>query len=243
MERCCILQWLILCILSMSECTTEVRGFEGQNVTLPCKYEAKYWGLSHVCWGRGTIPTTGGCNNEIISTDGTKVTNRVLSRYQLLGDLMTGDVSLTIINTNEKDSGVYGCRMQYSGPFNDGKNEITLTIKKDYLTESSSQYPDTFSTSDIKSEPNQGNPWSHSNQVWFIISFLLVLIVLVIASALVFRKQLKRIAGVPKIAHISGSPDGPRTTASSTGPNAEVRVKKHIYEVKQNDRDIYMNCP
>ncbi|KAJ7997292.1 hypothetical protein DPEC_G00227460 [Dallia pectoralis] len=270
MERCCILQWLIFCILSMSECTTEVRGFESQNVTLPCKYDAKYWDLSHVCWGRGTIPATGGCNNEVISTDGTKVTNRVLSRYQLLGDLMTGDVSLTIINTTEKDSGVYGCRMQYSGPFNDGKIEITLTIKKaplsstprtpdnetlqtlqtlqtyhteDYSTESSSQYSDTFSTQAFKTASNQGNPWSHSNQVWLIISILLVLIVLVIPSALVFRKLRKEIAMVSKIAQNSGGIDGHKTTASSPEPHTEVAVIDNIYEIEENDTDDYEKCP
>ncbi|KAJ7997299.1 hypothetical protein DPEC_G00227530 [Dallia pectoralis] len=245
MERHCILACGLFCLLSTGECTTEVRGFEGQNVTLPCKYDAKYWGLSHVCWGRGTIPTTGGCNNEIISTDGTKVTNRVLSRYQLLGDLMTGDVSLTIINTTEKDSGIYGCRMQHSGLFNDGKIEITLTIKKapvpptprtpdnvtsptwdyhtpDYVITNSTQHFDTFMTDQIKQ-----NPRSHSYQIWILMSFLLVLIVLGIVSAFVFRKQLKSIVMVFKMPQRSGL-------------RAQQMAIENVYEIEQQgDLDDY----
>ncbi|KAJ7997294.1 hypothetical protein DPEC_G00227480 [Dallia pectoralis] len=233
MERCCILQWLILCILSMSECTTEVRGSEGQNVTLPCKYDSMYWGLSYACWGRGTIPTTG-CTKEVISTDGTKVTNRVLSRYQLLGDLMTGDVSLTIIKTTEKDSGIYGCRVQQFDKSTEEKLEVILIIMKapvpptprtpdnvtphtwdyhthDYLTKSSSQNLDTFSTNDVTLELNQ---WSHSNLDRIHTSIKLVLIGMVIASALVLRKRCKRIATIEKIPQNSGDTVGYRSSES-----------------------------
>ncbi|KAJ7997298.1 hypothetical protein DPEC_G00227520 [Dallia pectoralis] len=175
---------------------------------------------------------------------------------------MTGDVSLTIINTNEKDSGIYGCRMQHSGPFNDGKIEITLTIKKaptpptprtpdvtshnwdyhthapvpptspdthtwdyhthDYLTESSSQNLES-STRDINSES------IHLN--WIYTSIKLVLIGMVIASALVFRKRCKRIAMVFKIPQNSGDTVGYRSSESI--PEDTQVVIDNIYEMTE----------
>ena len=114
-----------------SSSSMKVVGRAGGNVTLPCKYDIKYNGASSVCWGRGSIPSSG-CNNQIISTDGRKVieSTRVSSRYQLLGRLEDGDVSLTILNTTEEDTGLYGCKVEISGPFNDEKHHIDLTIEK-----------------------------------------------------------------------------------------------------------------
>uniref|UniRef100_A0A667ZBE8 Ig-like domain-containing protein n=1 Tax=Myripristis murdjan TaxID=586833 RepID=A0A667ZBE8_9TELE len=108
-----------------------IDGVAGQSVTLPCKYDLKTQGSSAVCWGRGAIPTYG-CSDQIIATDGTKVREetRRSNRYQLLGKLDHGDVSLTILNATERDSGQYGCRVQVSGWFNDEKYHIELTITK-----------------------------------------------------------------------------------------------------------------
>uniref|UniRef100_A0A8C7JGP8 Hepatitis A virus cellular receptor 1 n=1 Tax=Oncorhynchus kisutch TaxID=8019 RepID=A0A8C7JGP8_ONCKI len=129
METRCISGWFLLCLLSVSECS-QIIGIEGQNITLPFKYDAKSHGLQHICWGKGIIPSSGGCDNEIISTDGSEVTRRSSVRYQLLGELKTGDVTLTISNITEKDSGTYGCRVQYVGWFNDEKYHVSLTIEK-----------------------------------------------------------------------------------------------------------------
>uniref|UniRef100_A0A3B4X6V0 Ig-like domain-containing protein n=1 Tax=Seriola lalandi dorsalis TaxID=1841481 RepID=A0A3B4X6V0_SERLL len=104
----------------------EVEGRAGESVTLTCKYDAKNGRLS-ACWNRGDVPLRGGCNNQIISTDGQTVT-RVSSRYQLLGRLDEGDVSMTILNLTETDAGRYGCRVDIPGWFNDEKHHFDLTV-------------------------------------------------------------------------------------------------------------------
>uniref|UniRef100_A0A8C7QM00 Hepatitis A virus cellular receptor 1 n=1 Tax=Oncorhynchus mykiss TaxID=8022 RepID=A0A8C7QM00_ONCMY len=130
METPCALGWFLLCLLSVSECIDpKVIGIEGQNVTLPCKYNTIKQGVSAICWGRGTIPNSG-CNKEIISSDGTKVTWRSSVRYHLFGVLKTGDVSLTILNVTVKDSGRYGCRVHVHGLWNDEKYHVNLKIEK-----------------------------------------------------------------------------------------------------------------
>uniref|UniRef100_A0A3B3TGL7 Ig-like domain-containing protein n=1 Tax=Paramormyrops kingsleyae TaxID=1676925 RepID=A0A3B3TGL7_9TELE len=108
-----------------------ITGFVGYNVTLPCSYDAKYYRPIYMCWGRSEIPYSG-CDNEIIATDGFKVTRRKSHRYQLSGDLNQGDVSLTIISAEMGDSGIYGCRVEIPGLFNDLKNQVNLTIKSKY---------------------------------------------------------------------------------------------------------------
>ncbi|KAM8741147.1 hepatitis A virus cellular receptor 1 homolog isoform 2-T2 [Acanthopagrus schlegelii] len=107
-----------------------VVGQTGQNVTLSCKYDFKYYGALAVCWGRGALPSRG-CTNQLISTDGRRVIEgtRASSRYQLLGRLDEGDVSLTILNLTDSDAGRYGCRVEIPGWYNDGKHHFDLTIE------------------------------------------------------------------------------------------------------------------
>ncbi|XP_042287596.1 hepatitis A virus cellular receptor 1 homolog [Thunnus maccoyii] len=139
----------------------KVVGRAGENVTLPCKYDFKNKGATEACWGRGEIPLSK-CNNQIISTDGHKVieSTRVSSRYQLLGRLEDGDVSLTILNTTEEDAGWYGCRVEIPGWFNDEKHHIDLIIEKDPAPQSTTstttneetsteQTTDTYATSHV----------------------------------------------------------------------------------------------
>ncbi len=99
----------------------------GENVTLMCKYDAQYYGKLPACWGRGAIPSSG-CANEVIKSDGTSVTSRLSQRYLFRGDLGGGDVSLTISQVEESDSGMYGCRVEIPGWFNDYKRQLTLTV-------------------------------------------------------------------------------------------------------------------
>ncbi|XP_072562384.1 uncharacterized protein [Paramormyrops kingsleyae] len=124
-------------IMPVAESSQTITGFVAYNVTLPCSYDAEYYGGLHVCWGRGELPLTGGCGNEIIVTDGLKVTRRTSPRYQLIGDLNQGDVSLTIISAEMGDSGIYGCRVQIPGLFNDLKHQVTLTIQNIHNTTAS----------------------------------------------------------------------------------------------------------
>ncbi|KAM7397406.1 hypothetical protein PAMA_005620 [Pampus argenteus] len=124
-----MLQLLLLTVSSSS--SRKVDGRAGEDVTLPCKYDFNSNGATSVCWGRGSPPLTG-CNQQIIATDGREVieSSRVSSRYQLLGRLQDGDVSLTILNATEEDAGRYGCRVEIQGLFNDEKYDVDLTIEK-----------------------------------------------------------------------------------------------------------------
>lgn len=108
----------------------EVVGYVGQNVTLPCTYD-RTPGQLHACWGRGAIPASG-CDRQLVSSDGhsIKEETRVSRRYQLLGRLDQGDVSLTILNLTEADAGRYGCRVEVPGWFNDDKHHFSLVVKE-----------------------------------------------------------------------------------------------------------------
>ncbi|XP_054611404.1 hepatitis A virus cellular receptor 1 homolog [Dunckerocampus dactyliophorus] len=120
---------LLICLRTVSKISSlSIVGQTGQNVTLPCKYNVKKNGLLSTCWGRGVIPFSG-CNNLIISTSGLKVIGKS-NRYKLLGPLKSGDVSLTILNATKLDGGLYGCRVEIPGFWNDDTHSITLTIKE-----------------------------------------------------------------------------------------------------------------
>ncbi|XP_018607154.2 hepatitis A virus cellular receptor 1 isoform X1 [Scleropages formosus] len=120
---------LFCCTWASSGHAVTVRTLVGQSVTLPCSYDVAYHGPLHICWGRGEIPING-CNHQIIETDGYKVKRRVSDRYQLFGDLAKGDVSLTIVDANERDGGKYGCRVEIHGLFNDEKKTVDLIVEK-----------------------------------------------------------------------------------------------------------------
>ncbi|XP_030216485.1 hepatitis A virus cellular receptor 1 homolog isoform X1 [Gadus morhua] len=123
---------LLLCLLSAAECDLVVLATVGYNVTLPCKYDVRANGLSSTCWEQGAIPASK-CSNQLIATDGATVRkdSQVSSRYQLLGDLRKGDVSMTILNVSEMDSGQYGCRVEIAGWLNDLKHHFQLKVQKD----------------------------------------------------------------------------------------------------------------
>ncbi|XP_017163968.1 hepatitis A virus cellular receptor 1 homolog isoform X4 [Poecilia reticulata] len=123
---------LLIALLTVSGCDgRRVVGQTGQNVTLSCKYDIKTKGAVYVCWNRGEISSYG-CYNRLLSTDGYKVLEetRTSSRYQLLGRLDEGDVSLTILNLTEEDAGRYGCRAEIPGWFNDEKHHVDLTVER-----------------------------------------------------------------------------------------------------------------
>ncbi|NXP83322.1 HAVR1 protein, partial [Ramphastos sulfuratus] len=107
-----------------------VRGNVGQNVTVPCLYNVEMTqGVTSVCWGRGSCPASK-CDQTIIWTDGWKVTEQYNRRYTLEGNLLAGDVSLTIVNAEEADSGTYCCRVEVPGWFNDQRNNHKVVIEK-----------------------------------------------------------------------------------------------------------------
>ncbi|NXA67852.1 HAVR1 protein, partial [Mohoua ochrocephala] len=107
-----------------------VTGEAGQDVTVPCHYTIRDRnGITSMCWGRDRCPASK-CSRPIIWTDGWRVTEQHSSRYQLKGDLQKGDVSLTIVNAREADSGIYCCRVELPGWFNDQLINRKVVITK-----------------------------------------------------------------------------------------------------------------
>ncbi|NXL42527.1 HAVR1 protein, partial [Podilymbus podiceps] len=107
-----------------------VRGKVGQDITVPCFYSVKRTeDITSMCWGRDNCPASK-CYRTIIWTDGWKVTQQHSSRYTLKGNLLTGDVSLTIVNAEEADGGTYCCRVEIPGLFNDQMSNHEVVIEK-----------------------------------------------------------------------------------------------------------------
>ncbi|XP_062380301.1 T-cell immunoglobulin and mucin domain-containing protein 4-like [Sardina pilchardus] len=128
-QLCTSFIWLLLCQLIADGSAVTVYGYTGQSVTLPCEYDGKYYGSLSICWGKGLLPSRG-CGDQIIQTEGSTVTTRSSSRYQLVNRHRdVGDVSLTITNAREQDSGTYGCRVDIPGWFNDQKTHVDLHIQ------------------------------------------------------------------------------------------------------------------
>ncbi|NP_001068788.1 T-cell immunoglobulin and mucin domain-containing protein 4 precursor [Bos taurus] len=128
-----LILWLVielgrLC-LTPAASQTVVRAFLGQPVTLPCTYSSWSPNSNSMCWGRGQCPKSK-CNDELLYTDGTKVVSSKSPKYQLRGIIQRGDVSLTIMDTNEGDQNVYCCRIEVPGWFNDVKRNIRLDLRR-----------------------------------------------------------------------------------------------------------------
>ncbi|KAM3926040.1 T-cell immunoglobulin and mucin domain-containing protein 2-like [Leptodactylus fuscus] len=89
-----------------------------------------------MCWGRGQCPLSG-CSDDIIWTDGSRVTWRKSDKYQLMGDMEKGDVTLTINRATMEDTGTYCCRVEVPGLFNDLKME--RNVNEENVTRSNFQ--------------------------------------------------------------------------------------------------------
>ncbi|XP_016157054.1 PREDICTED: hepatitis A virus cellular receptor 1 homolog isoform X2 [Ficedula albicollis] len=125
------LNWVLLVLLTGSTVSElAVIGEVGQDVTVPCRYNVQSSNdITSMCWGRDRCPNSK-CSQPIIWTDGWRVTEQHSSRYQLKGQLWRGDVSLTIVNAREADSGFYCCRVEIPGLFNDQLINHKVVIKK-----------------------------------------------------------------------------------------------------------------
>ncbi|RXN36343.1 hepatitis A virus cellular receptor 1 -like protein [Labeo rohita] len=155
-----------------------VQSFEGESVILPCKYDSKYHGKCHICWMTGDIPNMG-CGNEIIGSDGDKVVRQKSSRYQLMGEIQHGDVSLTIQNIKKTDSGKYGCRIHVPGLFNDEMYYVHLIVNNedipfDYRESSSVENKESVNASAV------------------IVPVLLLLLSLIVIAVILILKQKKK---------------------------------------------------
>ncbi|XP_077324645.1 hepatitis A virus cellular receptor 1 homolog isoform X2 [Lithobates pipiens] len=126
-QMCVAVYFFLLLVKGLFVSAKDVNGSVGGAVTLPCTYSIKDR-TTTMCWGRGKCPLNQ-CNNPTIWTDGSKVTqNEFDYRYQLLGNIPKGDVSLTISNLSKMDEGTYCCRVEIRGWFNDETHEINVRV-------------------------------------------------------------------------------------------------------------------
>ncbi|XP_077751867.1 hepatitis A virus cellular receptor 1 isoform X1 [Canis aureus] len=123
---------LILLLTDAVVSYVQVNGVVGHPATLPCTYSTAN-GVTTMCWGRGACPVSH-CLEEIVWTNGSHVTFQKHLRYKLKGKLSEGDVSLTIENAAQTDSGQYCCRVEHRGWFNDMKLTLSLEIKPAEVT-------------------------------------------------------------------------------------------------------------
>ncbi|CAH6786476.1 Havcr2 [Phodopus roborovskii] len=122
----CILLLLLLLLARSLEDAFIVQ--VGKNAYLPCRYTLPSSGTPvPVCWGKGPCPWSQ-CSNGVLSTDERKVTYKKSGRYQLRGNFLKGDVSLTIENVTVDDQGIYCCRVEFPGLGNDEKSNLRLVI-------------------------------------------------------------------------------------------------------------------
>ncbi|XP_056118017.1 hepatitis A virus cellular receptor 1 homolog isoform X2 [Rhinichthys klamathensis goyatoka] len=113
-------------VATCSESSKLVFGQVGDTVTLPCKYDINANGLLNICWGRHQ--SWFHCENTVISSDGLQVNYRESHRFSLVSGLDRGDVSLTIRVAQNTDAGLYVCRIEIPGPFNDISHNVYLFI-------------------------------------------------------------------------------------------------------------------
>ncbi|XP_051533618.1 hepatitis A virus cellular receptor 1 homolog [Myxocyprinus asiaticus] len=117
---------LSIVVSTCSESSKLVVGQVGDTVTLPCKYDIDAHGILNICWGRHQSWFS--CKNTVITTDGLHVNYRESHRFNLASELNRGDVSLTIRVAQKRDAGLYVCRIEIPGPFNDIRYNVYLFI-------------------------------------------------------------------------------------------------------------------
>ncbi|NXM43336.1 HAVR1 protein, partial [Gymnorhina tibicen] len=158
------LNWVLLVLFTgptVSELV--VIGEVGQDVTVPCRYRVQdRSGITSMCWGRDRCPNSK-CSRPIIWTDGWRVTEQHSSRYQLKGDLQNGDVSLTIVNAREADSGIYCCRVELPGWFNDQLTNHKVVIMEARISTAS---PHTYTSEQTSAPGSTSEPSFTATRTW-----------------------------------------------------------------------------
>uniref|UniRef100_A0A5F8HG61 Ig-like domain-containing protein n=1 Tax=Monodelphis domestica TaxID=13616 RepID=A0A5F8HG61_MONDO len=208
-----------------------VTGIVGQSVTLPCDYSVQdEGGVTSMCWGRGPCPLNK-CSNEIIWTDGQKVTFQYSSRYHLKENLTQGIVSLTIYNLTEEDAGKYCCRVELSGWFNDKKVTIRLKVEQgenDTGIATSEGYQSTNKTVILQDQLTSSNKGIYIG-VGVLAGVLLVMILLVFVLKRYFNNKKKaQSLSLTFLAH--GIQEDTRTTNEGGG----IHVEDNVYAIEEN---------
>ncbi|XP_035415568.1 hepatitis A virus cellular receptor 2-like isoform X2 [Cygnus atratus] len=233
-----------------------VTGEVGQNITVPCFYTVNVKSsTTSMCWGRGLCPASK-CSQPIIWTDGWKVTDQYHSRYMLRGNLHEGDVSLTIINAEEADSGAYCCRVEIPGWFNDKLTNLQVVIKKapgsaseasftveTWPSVSSSETPQTasgphLSTSDyseVTSSLQNASIPVHSQQhsegaVYISAGVCVVFLVILVLGLLLGRRYLHNMKKMSNFAN-SVAFWKPKHAGNRSALEVEIHAEENIYTI------------
>ncbi|XP_051649615.1 hepatitis A virus cellular receptor 1 homolog isoform X2 [Manacus candei] len=159
------MNWILLVLFTGPTVSEIVIGEVGQNVTVPCFYSVRRTqDITSMCWGRDSCPNSR-CSRPIVWTDGWRVTEQYSSRYLLRGNLTKGDVSLTIVNAEEADSGTYCCRVEHRGWFNDQKTNLKVVIRKAPGSTSGSSFTvtETWPASASEAPENASGPCSDTS--------------------------------------------------------------------------------
>ncbi|XP_057677283.1 T-cell immunoglobulin and mucin domain-containing protein 4-like [Corythoichthys intestinalis] len=107
-----------------------VVGTEGRRVVLPCRVMAAERSGMHVCWGRGQ-PAVFSCHNTLAHVAGQRLIYKKSFRYSVSWDTRDANSpSLSIFNVRPSDSGLYHCRVELPGPFNDKTFSVLLIVLK-----------------------------------------------------------------------------------------------------------------
>ncbi|XP_051533882.1 T-cell immunoglobulin and mucin domain-containing protein 4-like isoform X2 [Myxocyprinus asiaticus] len=239
--------WL-LCYLMICKCSNIiVQNFEGENATLPCKYDSQYHGKCHICWMRGDIPNMG-CGDEIIGGNGDTVVRRQSQKYQMTGEIQHGDVSLTILNITKQDSGKYGCRIHVPGWFNDEMHYVHLIV-------SDAPTPATWETTSIISSfyerettgvfttamTEETDDFNGSSSVKkgesvntsaVIVPVLLLLLAFVVIAALLIWKQKRKSRALVEIAQNSENSVIYNNSGSSLGLYNREMAVDNVYQIQ-----------
>ncbi|XP_068958608.1 hepatitis A virus cellular receptor 1 homolog isoform X3 [Petaurus breviceps papuanus] len=233
----CVLMVLFAAGPSMSDQT--VTGIVGQSVTLPCIYSVQN-GVTSMCWGRGWCPLNG-CSNEIIWTDGHKMTFQHSNRYHLKENLSQGIVSLTIGNLTEADEGIYCCRVEISGWFNDQKVTVKLNVEQgvnDTVTGTSEGYQYENKTVFLHDQLVTNNKGIYIGVSVFVgLLLILILLVFVLKRYFYNRKNPQTLS----LTFLAGSKNEVVRTTTEDGNRAEDNVytiEDNVYIVEEENAYI-----
>ncbi|XP_026366639.2 hepatitis A virus cellular receptor 1 isoform X3 [Ursus arctos] len=220
---------LILLLTDAAVSYTQVIGVVGHSITLPCTYSTAN-GVTTMCWGRGACPLSH-CSDEVVWTNGSHVTVQKHPRYKLKGNLSRGNVSLTIENVAQTDRGLYCCRVEHKGWFNDMKLTLSLEIKPDgngTVTQSS----DGLWHSNQTHASLAQNPWMTTSKGLYIGLCVTAAVLLTVLVVMVTKKYLC-IRNKPEQLNMVSLND-PRTGALQSAAEVGVRAEDNIYIIEDN---------
>ncbi|KAM9069360.1 hepatitis A virus cellular receptor 2 homolog isoform X2 [Sarcophilus harrisii] len=207
----------------------------GQTILLPCSYVTPIHKPVPICWGRGICPLTQ-CNEQLLLTDGQNVIYQKEKRYRLKGVLAQGNVSLTIENVREADSGSYCCRIQFPGLFNDQKTSLELLVEPAKTTTYKPQLHETSrntqpNITEITSPANELQKFEDTIHIgiYLGVCIFMVLVLTLVLATLIFKRHSYTKKKLQESSVISMSNPFPKT-------EERMRAEENIYTIEE---DIY----